>query len=309
VHLPALGLLALLGRIVGLGLERPWVKALAQGRDTVAATTFTFGVELLILIPLTAWVYVTGGASLHDLPRWIWFALASGMLYALGFHSYVYGLSVGEVSFLTPLFATAFVWLYVLDLQFGAAQFGWRPIAGILSISLGIVFLNSTSTKGVGSHPHPGRGQGPAPSGVLGILRQPGAWGMLTYAFCLATGRVIDSHGIAHAPVTAYALVTNSPAVLIGLGWLIARGRLRLLHGLVRERAGVGIASGVVGIGAYLLLLVAMAHGITPSVAEPISQLSVFISMWLGGLWFGEPVHARWLPAILLVLGAVLLVI
>ena len=130
---------------------------------------------------------------------------------------------------------------------------------------------------------------------------------MLTYAFCLATGRVIDSLGIEHAPVTAYALVTNTPAVAIGLGWLIARGKLSVLRDLIRERPGVGIASGVVGIGAYLLLLVAMAHGIPPSVAEPISQLSVFISMWLGGRWFGEPVQARWAPALLLVVGAVLL--
>jgi len=132
---------------------------------------------------------------------------------------------------------------------------------------------------------------------------------MLTYAFCLATGRVIDSHGIEHAPVTAYALVTNTPAVLIGYVWLATRGRLGVLRALMRERRGVGLASGVVGIGAYLMLLVAMAHGVTPSVAEPISQLSVFISMWLGGRWFGEPVHARWLPAALLVLGAALLVL
>ena len=294
MHLPALGLLALLARILGLGLERPWVKALSRDRDSTAATTLTFGVELLILLPLAAWAYAAG-AQFADVPLWIGYALVSGMLYALGFHSYVYGLSVGEVSFLTPLFATAFVWLYVLDILFGDAILAWRPALGILAITVGIVFLNSAGGR-LNLNP-------------LALLRQPGAWGMLTYAFCLATGRVIDSQGIEHAPVTAYALVTNTPAVLIGLGWLIARGRLGSLRDLLRVRAGVGVASGVVGIGAYLMLLVAMSRGIPPSVAEPISQLSVFISMWLGGRWFGEPVHARWVPALLLVLGAVLLVL
>jgi uncharacterized membrane protein len=294
VDLPTVGILALLGRIVGLGLERPWVKALGRGRDSIAATTFTFGVELVLLVPLAVWAYASG-ASFADVPRWISYALISGMLYALGFHSYVYGLSVGEVSFLTPLFATAFVWLYLLDLEFGDAKLGWQPVAGIACISVGIAFLNSTG--------------GRLNLSPIALLRQPGAWGMLTYAFCLATGRVIDSHGIEHAPVTAYALVTNTPAVLIGFLWLATRRNLRLLRELIRERAGVGIASGVVGIGAYLLLLTAMSRGVTPSVAEPISQLSVFISMWLGGRWFGEPVQARWIPASLLVLGAVLLVI
>ena len=77
MNIPLLGLLALAGRIVGLGLERPWVKALGQGRDSTAATTFTFGVELVILLPLAAWAYASG-AQLADVPLWIWYALASG---------------------------------------------------------------------------------------------------------------------------------------------------------------------------------------------------------------------------------------
>jgi uncharacterized membrane protein len=291
-----LGLLALLGRIIGLGLERPWVKALGQGRDSIAATTLTFGVELVILLPLAVWAYA-GGARFADVPLWIGYAACSGLLYALGFHSYVYGMSRGEVSYLTPLFGTAFVWLYALDVIFGEAQLGWRPIAGILAVTLGIVFLNIAPDKSAWLALHP-----------LTMLRRPGAWGMLTYAFCLATGRIIDSHGIDHAPVVAYAFITNLPAVLFGLLWLGARGRLSTVPELLRERPAVGILSGVVGIGAYLLLLVAMAQGIPPSVAEPVSQVSVFISIWLGGRWFGEPVNARWLPAALVVVGAALLV-
>jgi uncharacterized membrane protein len=54
---------------------------------------------------------------------------------------------------------------------------------------------------------------------------------------------------------------------------------------------------------------VAFGTGIRPSIAEPVSQLSVFISIWLGGLWFGESVRARWLPALLVVVGAGLLVL
>ncbi|MDQ3023368.1 MAG: EamA family transporter [bacterium] len=299
MNLPLLGLLALLGRIIGLGLERPWVKVLGQGRSSITATTITFGVELLILLPFVIWAYASG-SLLEDVPRWIGYAAVSGVLYAIGFHSYVYGLSRGEVSYLTPLYATAFVWLYALDVIFGEAVLGWRPIAGILAVTLGIVFLNTTTSSGATS----GFNLNP-----LLMLRHPGAWGMLTYAFCLATGRIIDSHGIEHAPVVAYAFAANTPAVMFGILWLAIKGRLPDLTGLLRERGKVAVLSGVVGIGAYLLLLVAMAQGIQPSVAEPVSQLSVFISIWLGGKWFGEPVSARWLPAVLVVVGAALLVL
>ena len=43
-----------------------------------------------------------------------------------------------------------------------------------------------------------------------------------------------------------------------------------------------------------------------PSVVEPVTQLGVFIAIALGGLWFGERVRARWLPAALVVCGAAL---
>jgi uncharacterized membrane protein len=196
------------------------------------------------------------------------------------------------------LFATAFIWLYALDVLFGQANFGVLSLTGVLAVTLGVILLHFDPQQSVWSALNP-----------LTMLRRPGAWGMLTYAFCLATGRIIDSYGIEHAPVTAYAFVTNAPAVLFGLLWLAACGRFGEIGGLWRERSRVALLSGVVGIGAYLLLLVAMAQGIPPSVCEPVSQLSVFISIWLGGRWFGEPVSARWLPAALVVAGAALLVL
>ena len=49
------GYLALLGRTVGLGLERPLVKALGRNRDSIAATTVYFGIGELLLLPVIAW--------------------------------------------------------------------------------------------------------------------------------------------------------------------------------------------------------------------------------------------------------------
>jgi len=305
VPIPLVGVFALLGRIVGLGLERPWVKALGRERGSIAATTLSFGLAVLLITPIVVWQYATGSASFADIPRWIGPGCISGLLYAVGFHSYVYGLSRGEVSYLTPLYATAFIWLYALDVLFGGATLALRPVLGIAAVTAGIVFLTPV-----------GLAPGLSPAGRLGrqlnpltLLHQPGAWGMLTYAFCLATGRIIDHSVSGVAPPVPYAWVGNLPAILFGLAWLATRRELGQLGALLRERPVPAIGSAFVGISAYILLLVSFSAGIHPSVAEPISQLSVFISIWLGGRWFGEPVRARWLPAVLVVAGAALLVL
>ena len=56
-------------------------------------------------------------------------------------------------------------------------------------------------------------------------------------------------------------------------------------------------------------LLALLCLSAPPSVVEPVTQLGVFIAIALGGLWFHEPVRARWLPAAMVVGGAGLLLI
>lgn len=289
------GYLALLGRIVCLGIERPYVKALGQGRDSTAATTLYFGLGLLFIAPLLAWQLATEPGYLARLPEWIGAALMTGVIYAIAFHAYVRGMSVGEVSFLTPLYATAFLWLFALDVLLGNAQPGWRPLCGVGCVWLGVVLLNLRTSDGW--------------RGLLSaldprtLLRQPGAWGMLIYAFGLATGRLIDKSVAGFAPPVAYAFINNLPCVLAGVVMLAARGRLGLVPALARERPAVTWVGSAAGIFAYLCLLLAL-DTFPPSTVEPVTQLSVFIAVGLGALWFREQVHTRWLPSALVVLGA-----
>ncbi|MEZ5338231.1 MAG: EamA family transporter [bacterium] len=291
----SIALLALLLRIIGLGLERPLVKALGQGRGSIAATTLYFGIGIGLLLPVVLWQAWQDPQYFAGISGWILPCLASGLIYALSFHTYVHAMSVGEVSYLTPLYATAFLFLYLLDIVFGTASFGLIPLAGILVVMLGVVLLNLKPGADWHCSLHP-----------MLVLRQPGAWGMLVYAFGLATGRLIDKSVAGLAPPLAYAFLDNLPAVLIGALILLWRGRLGEIAALHRERAGIAWIGAVSGMGAYVMLLVAL-RDLKPSVVEPVTQLSVFIAVWLGGRWFGEQTHTRWLPSALLVVGAVLL--
>jgi len=95
------GLLALAGRVLGLGLERPLIKALGQQRDSIAATTLYFGVGELLLLPLIAWQWLNHHTTPRPAPMdrlglLVWRDLRRRL------HTYVWGMSIGEVSLLTP---------------------------------------------------------------------------------------------------------------------------------------------------------------------------------------------------------------
>jgi drug/metabolite transporter (DMT)-like permease len=297
--LPALlpGYLALAGRVIGLGLERPLVKALGIGRNSITATTLYFGIGELLLLPLIAWQWAADPAYAGDWRSWLLYAASSGLIYAISFNTYVYGMSVGEVSLLTPLYATMFIWLYAMDVVLYGAPLSAKPVLGIAAVTLGIVLLNIAPGRPVLQALNP-----------VAVLRQPGAWGMLVYAFGLALGRIIDKTGAAEAPAALYALCSNAPCVLGGMAWLVWRGRLGGLGRLARERRSTAVIGAFAGMYAYVLMLVALRY-FRPSVVEPVSQLSLFIAVGLGGWMFKERTAARWPAAAMVVLGAALLLL
>jgi len=188
-----------------------------------------------------------------------------------------------------------FIWLYLMDIIVGNARFGLLPLAGILAVMVGVTLVNISPSQPLAYVLNP-----------LNIQRQPGAWGMLIYAFGLALGRIIDNRAADSAPPALYAFFSNAPCVLAGLAVLLARGRAWHIAQLARERMAIAIIGAFAGMYAYVLMLVALDY-YQPSVVEPVSQVSVLIAIALGGLWFKERIAARWPAGILVVLGAALL--
>jgi drug/metabolite transporter (DMT)-like permease len=289
------GYLALAGRTLGLGLERPFIKALSRQRNAIAATTVYFGTGMLLLLPMLVWEWLATPGYFAALPQWLPWALLSGAIYAVSFHTYVYGMSIGEVSLLAPLYSTMFIWLYVMDLLAGNARFSWPPLAGILLVTLGVVLLNIAPGRSIWQ--------------VLctwHIFREPGVWGMLVYAFGLALGRQVDKHAAEIAPPVLYALFSNAPCVLAGIVILAWQRKTGLLMQLTRERPWIVVIGAFAGMYAYVLLLVAIDY-FPPSVVEPVTQLSVLLAVALGAWWFKEPLRARWVAALLVIVGAAVL--
>jgi drug/metabolite transporter (DMT)-like permease len=129
----------------------------------------------------------------------------------------------------------------------------------------------------------------------------------------MATGRFFDKTLVDHnldvaAPPVLYALVVNAPTVVVGLVILTFTRQVRCLPLLVKSRWQVAFSLTLLGQGAFLLALMSLDY-FPPSVIEPVTQLGVFIAVYLGGRWFGEKVRTRWLPSAMVVAGAALLLI
>jgi drug/metabolite transporter (DMT)-like permease len=199
------------------------------------------------------------------------------------------------VSLLAPLYATMFVWLYVMDLMAGHTSFTWLAVAGILLVTLGIVTLNIALGRSFWQTLN-----------TWHVFRQPGAWGMLVYAFGLALGRQVDKQAAGVAPPVLYAFIDNAPCVLAGIAILAYQGKALQLGKLARERTWIAVVGAFAGMYAYVLMLVAIDY-FPPSVVEPVTQLSVLLAVALGSWWFKEPLKARWLAAVLVIAGAGLL--
>jgi drug/metabolite transporter (DMT)-like permease len=309
-----LGYLFLAGRVIGMGLERPLVKRFGQGFDPVAVVVAYVGLGELLFALIAAGQAVSNPAYFAGTLSWLPWALIPGLCYALSFFTFIRAMQLGEVSLLTPLFATAFVMLYIIDVLAGYARLGLLPLAGVLLVTLGVVFLSPSAADAQSAPP---LGLDLRRLNPTWILRKPGALLMLLNALGVATGRYFDktlvdaSLGTAAEPVL-YALVVNAPTVIIGLWVLAARRdaqgsrRIRQLGRLISERWATALVLVLFGQGAFLLLLYSLNY-FPPSVVEPVTQLGVFIAIGLGGLWFSEPIRARWFPSAMVVAGAAML--
>ncbi|MCB1220767.1 MAG: hypothetical protein H7A35_05005 [Planctomycetales bacterium] len=301
-----LGYAYMLARVIGMGLERPLVKRLGVERDSVATVVLYVGAGELMFLAVLAWQYMQDPALAANLLSWLPLAVIPGLLNAACFFAFIAAMRVGEVSLLTPLFASCFVLMYAIDVAAGFAQLALLPLAGVLLVTAGVAFLT------------------PAPVVLEGrisfwqrydprwLLRQPGAVLMLINATAFALVRFFDRTMAPEAHAVLYALVVNLPTVLIGLVLLAignAKGRpssLAALGALARDRWGILLVLTIFGQGAFLMLLYALDY-FPPSVIEPVTQLGVFIAIALGGLWFGEQTRARWLPSAMVVAGAAML--
>jgi bacterial/archaeal transporter family protein len=278
-----LAYLALLGRILLMGAERPLVKLLGQDRSSVETAFLFFALATLMFLPF---------AAFRPVPSWgfLRYLIPAAFIYTASFVLYVRALSSGEVSLVAPLASFNVLFLFLFAVPFLGESVTAAKIAGLSLIFAGTSLL--------GGH-NPLRA-------LPQIFRNRACQMMMASAMLVAAGRVIDKS--AQADPLTYSLFIYLLISLLMLGYLAARGRVGRSLALFRERPGTALACGFTNAYAYLLLLVAI-QTLEVSIVEPATSLSLLLAVLLGGYYFGENIRGRLVSAATMVAGVWILML
>lgn len=259
-------------------LHAGWNALVRRDPDRSAATTavaaggVVVGLAVAPFLPpieAAAIPFVLGSSCFHI----VYYALIA-RAYRHADLSVAYPIMRGLAPVIVTVVGLAFLGEYVGTLQF----------AGIVVVAAGIVALGldgwRTARKGIAA--------------------------ALLNAVVIAGYTLVDGLGARAsgepAAYTAWILVGGG---LLTVAWNVARHGLPVLRA-VGARAGLGIAGGVMGFGAYAIALWAMTVAPIGAVAA-VRESSVLFAAAIGAIFLGERFGpARWAAAGLVLLGLVL---
>lgn len=273
-----MSLLVFSALLVAALLHASWNALVRRDPDRSAATTAVAAGGVVVGLAVAPFLppvdpaaipFVLGSSCFHI----VYYALIA-RAYRHADLSVAYPIMRGLAPVIVTVVGLAFLGEYVGTLQF----------AGIVVVAAGIVALGldgwRTARKGIAA--------------------------ALLNAVVIAGYTLVDGLGARAsgepAAYTAWILVGGG---LLTVAWNVARHGLPVLRA-VGARAGLGIAGGVMGFGAYAIALWAMTVAPIGAVAA-VRESSVLFAAAIGAIFLGERFGpARWAAAGLVLLGLVL---
>lgn len=287
--IPTLAWYVLALRVLLLGLERPLGKRTVHGYPPLVGALIFFGLASILHIPPLIFLFIYyPPTNFSFLP----FSFLNASLSATAFFFYIRSLRDGEISVVAPLYSTSVLFVFFLPIIFQRELFTWWKLLGALLIFVGATWLRPRTN--------------PIDS-FLNLARYRPARDMVITCAILSLGRLVDNYAADINPYY-YALFGSLSLGVIFLAINLLRGTLSQALELYRERRALAWLNGLVNGYAYFSLVVVLGLGIELSVAEPVSSISMLISVSLGFLMFGEKIEARLFASILMIFGVFALV-
>ncbi len=280
-----LTVLAMLGRILLLGYERVAVKQAGEQNDSLASTFLLFGVAGVLMLPMLI-------IDQFSLMTWLYASLSS-LFYSIAFFLYVKSLSTSEVSLVSPFYNFNVLFLLFLSVLFLSEAFTPVKLVGVFLLVLGTSLVE--------------RRQNLLES-FKAVMTDHGCQMMIAASFLIAVGRIIDARVIRdHSPLAYSIGVYFMIAFYVGI-MLMVRGKVgeitRAFSGDKKYFLGAAGANAY----SYVFLLVAIQE-LEVSIAEPLSMLSVFVTLFLSYIILKENAKTRLLGVTNMVLGSILLLV
>lgn len=255
-------------------LHAAWNALLARSRDVRGATTVALVVSVLLFAPVAA---ATWHVEAEAVP---WIA-GSALLELAYFFLLTTAYQRSDLSLVYPIArGTAPVLVLLGSALAGAVLGAWQAV-GVVLVGMGVVAVR----------------------GLRGPVDRRGVALSLAIGATIAGYTLVDKEGIAHASTVAYLELVLAPVALAALTAQIVRSRWSSVRA---ELSWPSALAGVLSFAAYGLVLAALALAPAAAVAA-VRETSVLFAVALGLVLLGEPVgKARWLGAVLVVAGVVL---
>jgi bacterial/archaeal transporter family protein len=276
--------LALTARIIFIAFEKVVVRMLGDRQGNIdynlSATFLFFIFGALILVPLASFIPINNFIFL--LPCY-----GSSLLYTLYSYSFVTSLATGETSLVTPIYSLNGLILIIFSFFFLSEPFTLTKIIGVILMILGVSLLKDV--------------RNPFYS-IRYIITDIPSRMMFLAVTSQCLGRIIDKYYLPTIHPVTYSTILYFFIAFNLLVILLIRGKTKTILKVFKKKPELSIISGLINGFSYLFLLYAMQQ-IDLSLAEPLTNLSLVLTLLFSLLFFKENVIEKIPGSILILLG------
>ncbi|MGC8903117.1 MAG: DMT family transporter [Fervidobacterium sp.] len=277
-----MGLLWMALRLVLLGYERIAGRKISKNAPTFVAAWGFFFFSFISFTPFF------NKLTLEILLK----SIASGTIYSLSFSLYTYALGNEDTTVVAPLYNLNAIFLVVLSAIFLGEPFTWKKLLGALLMIYGVSFLKKGESIAIS---------------YRNLIKSKGALAMLISSILMAFGRIVDRRITYNVSPVGYSVgIYLVISIYIFIYGLVFGNKPKEYINLVKTRFIYLLLGGICNAYSYIALLKAFNY-LGVSVAEPLSMLSVFVTMFFARVFLKEKIGFRVIAAILLFFGALLI--
>jgi transporter family protein len=273
--------LFLLGRIILLGYEKIVVKKVGTDSNSIVTSFLFFGIAVLFLLPFALFHPSFDLSALK-------YGILSGFIYSISFVLYVKSLSIGEASLVGPLYNFNVFFLLILTSIFLKEPFTISKVIGLSLLVYGASFLNRQENLY---------------KSLYSLFKRKDTLFMMGSSFLIAIGRTIDGFVVGKIDPLFYCFFLYLVISVYQFFYILLRKEVEEVFKLLKEKTLlVTIAAGI-NAYSYMFLLIAF-RSIDVSIAEPLSMLSMLVTLFLAKNVFKEDIRKRIIGVIIMILGA-----
>ncbi|MCS7202569.1 MAG: DMT family transporter [Dictyoglomus sp.] len=277
--------LSILGRIILLGYEKIVVKRLGTYNDSKVISFLFFFIAVFFLFPFI---------FLDSIPKNFEFSkygLLSGFIYSISFILYVKSLSLGEASLVGPLYNFNVFFLLILTSIFLKESLTLPKILGLFLLVYGASYLEK---------------KGSFLSSLKLLFKRKETLLMISSSFLVSVGRTIDGFVVEKVSPLFYCFFLYFIISIFQFFYILWEKKLKEIFRVLKENTNLVLIASAINAYSYLLLLFAFRY-IDVSIAEPLSMLSMILTVILAHYIFKEKIGTRLLGVFIMILGSYIL--